>query len=241
MNNFIQILNTPRNIKHLANMPIKALEIEINLLKLIHPTGEENLEKMLEGFDQITITKPSDECLEKCKFKHEGGVYGIRCGKKNDYIYIGETSRSLEQRISEHFSQYKTKTHTNKNLCKEIEESSEITLYFFEHHRVKESLKLKFKIYCLFREFYYQELFLNNKFKLLSKEDSLHKFFTLTKFFTYPYVENGIGYLLLCREFYPEMTIKDTSKVESFKIKESEITYDWGIFKEQFYKSKYSK
>ncbi len=240
MNNFIPILQTERNIKHLSCLPLLAMQVELNLTSLIHPTGEEDINKMLEGFDQITFSNPYKNAIDLFEFKNHSGIYGIRCGKKNNYIYIGETIRSFEERIGEHFNQHKNNTHSNKRFSCQLGQSSEITIYFFEHCEANVDIKLKLKTYCLLREYYYQELFLMNGFKLSSREDSLHTFFTCG-LFGHVYKDVSPCKLLMSGEFITSMKIEDTCYISDNSISEQDLKFGWELLRDKFYQPKHKE
>lgn len=236
-NNYMPILNNERNIKHLSHLPSIALRAEINTAKLIHPNGNENLDEMLKTFDKITVSDISEAIaidINKNPILKQSGIYGIRCGKNNDYIYIGETIRSFQERLNEHFVAIQNNCHTNKKLSQHINKSLAITIYFFEHHQSIPEYKLKFKTYCLLREYYYQEIFLINKFKLLNTEDSLHKMFTCG-LFGIPYCNLYIERLFSSKEINEDMSIQDTCKLVTNKVTNQDLAQGWIKFKSKFY------
>lgn len=172
-------INRTREIaEHFVGLPLSAIDMEFRYFSLIHPTGQEDVEQVLKNAIQYTIDLTHENPLNQIACKNESGIYGIMLDEKT--IYIGETIKSFESRLNQHIDDLKNNNHHNRKMLREYNKlkDKKFTFVIFESSEVEEDSRAHFKLYSLFRERYYQELFYINGYKILNLKDSLKEIYS---------------------------------------------------------------
>jgi len=174
-------------ISHFADLPICAVDMEFKYFSLIHPNGEENVQDILGSTEEIIIDMKNDTPMPNLPQLKKSGIYGLVFDEKT--IYIGETLKSFQVRINQHIESLKTETHFNKKLLKAYKAlpDKKFKLVVFESSLLSEGSEAPFKLYCLFRERFYYELFYVNNYNVLNSEDSLAEMYR-----SWPFKQSGV-------------------------------------------------
>ena len=164
-----------REIAHITGLSRDAARLEINYYDMIHPQGEIDIQAFLK-------TVPCTDWSEwNCKeLKKNSGVYAITWDNKS--FYVGETVNTFANRLQEHREALFAGKHYNRKLQRAYDkycgqtgaDLGNVKIYLLEYGMCDQSCKGMFKLRNLLREYYYQQMFDNDKkYKLLSKEDTL--------------------------------------------------------------------
>ena len=159
-----------RKIHHFTHLGYVGASLELTYENLIHPSENDHIKYSLKDLPSFSIDE--DNLL----LNSNSGIYAITFNNKT--FYIGETVQSFKQRFEQHKKLLLNDQHYNKRLQKSFNKNKKFPkVYLIEYAKCTDNVKGYFKLLNLFREFYYQQLFIKDGFGLNNEEDTLQKLY----------------------------------------------------------------
>lgn len=159
-----------RKIRHFSYLGYIGASLELIYSYLIHPSKKESIKIKLKDLPNFSIDEEKSSLLEN------SGIYAITFNDKT--FYVGETIQKFKDRFKQHKELLLKNKHYNKKLQKSYNKNKKLPkVYLIEYAICTEENKGYFKLFNLFREFYYQQLFIQDGYGLNNEEDTLQKLY----------------------------------------------------------------